>query len=99
MSRVWEVVTTTDIFKMVLIGLLGWACLASVFCGVLIFIGGDLSINGKPWSELELDLNLVFKIVAGAIFTVLFSTLSFLFGRMVLRFLMAIMPEKKNAKT
>ncbi len=99
MSRVWEVVTVTDILKMVLIWLLGWTCLAAVLGAAAIFLGGDLSINETPWSEVELDFNLVLQIVAGAIFTVLFSTLSFFFGRMVLIFLMAIVPEKTNKKT
>ena len=99
MSSAWKLVTATDMLKIVLIGLLGWICLASAFGAVVVFTGGDLSLNGKPWIELELDYSLVLQIAAGAIFTVLFSTISFLFGRMVLRFLMAIVPANKNAKT
>ncbi len=99
MSSAWEVVTATDMLKMVLIGLLGWICLATVFGGVVIFIGGDLSLNGRPWSELEFDYSFVLQVSAGATFTVFFSTLSFLFGRMILRFLKTIVPANQNAKT
>ena len=99
MSSAWQVVTATDMLKMVIIGLLGWMCLASAFGGLVVFIGGDLSLNGRPWSELEFDFNLVLQMAAGVIFTVIFSTISFLFGRMVLRFLMKIVPANKNART
>ena len=103
MSSAWKVVTATDLLKMVLISLLGWTVIASALVGLALLIGGDLSVtlsfNGNPWSELELDYRLALEIIASLMFTVLFSTLSFLFGRMVLIFLMNMMPMNKNAKT
>jgi len=99
MSSAWKVVTATDLLKMVLISLLGWTVIASALVGLALLIGGDLSFNGNPWSELELDYRLALEIIASLMFTVLFSTLSFLFGRMVLIFLMNMMPMNKNAKT